>query len=167
MKGSLVNDTAIDSTFTFFTCIMFSKATEYALRAVIYIAQQSQYEHKPGIPEIAKAIGSPRHFTAKILQQLTRDQRIIQSVRGPGGGFFMIEKAGNLPVKVILQAMDEDYILEKCVLGLRKCSEKTPCPMHHKFKLIRQQLLQLFDEKTIQQLADETKKGKSPAMLKL
>ena len=70
---------------------MFSKATEYALRATIYIAQKSSEENKIGIDEIAKVIGSPKSFTAKILQQLSKNQ-IIDSIKGPNGGFSIEKK---------------------------------------------------------------------------
>jgi len=55
--------------------------------------------------------------------------------------------------------MEENDVLEKCVLGLKKCSENTPCPLHEQYKTIRQQLIKLFGSKTIQQLADEIKEG--------
>lgn len=138
---------------------MFSKATEYALRATIYIAQRSADKNKPGLAEIAKAIDSPPSFTAKILQLLTRDNKIISSVRGPNGGYFLTEKAKKLPVRAILEVMGEDEVLGKCVLGLVKCSELKPCPMHSKYKIIKKQLIELFETKTIQHLADDIKNG--------
>ena len=138
---------------------MFSKATEYALRATIYIARTSSEENKLGIGEIAEAIDSPHSFTAKILQILTKDNKIISSSRGPNGGFYLSEKAKKLPVRSILEAMGEDDVLEKCVLGLKRCSEIQPCPMHAQYKSIRQQLLKLFMKKTIQQLASDIKDG--------
>lgn len=137
---------------------MFSKSTEYALRATIYIAQKSSEENKLGIEEISNAIDSPQSFTAKILQLLTRN-KIVSSVRGPNGGFYISEKAKKLPARSILQAMGEAEVLEKCVLGLKKCSEIQPCPMHSQYKSIRQQLIQLFVTKTIQQLAADIKDG--------
>lgn len=137
---------------------MFSKTTEYALRATIYIAQKSTEEKKIGIEEISKAIDSPQSFTAKILQSLTREN-IVSAVRGPNGGFYISEKAKKLPARSILQAMGEAEVLEKCVLGLKKCSEVQPCPMHSQYKSIRQQLIQLFVTKTIQQLAADIKDG--------
>ena len=136
---------------------MFSKATEYALRATIYIAQNSLEEKKVGIQAIAEAIDSPKSFTAKILQLLTRD-KIVSSAPGPHGGFYITEKAKKLPVRSILKAMDEDEAIEKCVLGLKECSEVSPCPMHSQYKLIKRQLKELFESKTIQNLADEFKK---------
>lgn len=134
---------------------MFSKATEYALRATIYIAQKSSEENKLGIDAIAKAIDSPKSFTAKILQSLTRNNKVISSARGPNGGFYITDKAKKLPVRAVLIAMGESAVLDKCVLGLNKCSDFKPCPMHNKYKTIKHDLISLFETKTIQQLADD------------
>ncbi|HQX95350.1 MAG: Rrf2 family transcriptional regulator [Chitinophagaceae bacterium] len=138
---------------------MFSKATEYALRATIFIAQKSTEETKLSIDDIAKAIDSPKSFTAKILQQLTKNNLVISSVRGPNGGFFITEKAKKNPVRSVLVAMGESEVLDKCVLGLNKCSETKPCPMHLKYKVIKVQIIKLFESKTIQHLADEMDNG--------
>ena len=137
---------------------MFSKATEYALRATICIAQNSSEEKKVSIQAIAKAIDSPKSFTAKILQSLTRG-KIVSSMPGPNGGFYMTEKAKKLPARAILKAMDEDGTLDKCVLGLKQCSDASPCPMHSQYKLIKLQLKELFESKSIQNLANELYKG--------
>ncbi|MEP6626737.1 MAG: Rrf2 family transcriptional regulator [Ginsengibacter sp.] len=137
---------------------MFSKTAEYALRATIFIAQKGTIEQKLGIDEIAKAIGSPQSFTAKILQMLTKDNKIVSSARGPHGGFYVTRQAKKLPAKVILEAVDEEDVLKKCVLGLKQCSEIKPCPMHAEYKLIRDQLNLLFQNTTIQHLADEMNK---------
>ncbi len=138
---------------------MFSKSTEYALRAVISIAQHGTEEKKLSLDDVAKAIDSPVSFTAKILQVLTKDNRIVSSMRGPNGGFYMTDKAKKLPVRAILAAMEDDEVLEKCVLGLAECSELKPCPMHSEYKIIKQQLISLFSKKTIQILAEEIGKG--------
>lgn len=138
---------------------MFSKTTEYALRATIYIAQKGSKENKLRIDEIAKAIGSPQSFTAKILQQLTRNNSIVSSVRGPNGGFYLSERAKRLPVSAILEVMEENDFFKKCVLGLKQCSEIKPCPMHYEYKPIKLQLIDLFERKTIQNLAQEINNG--------
>jgi AraC-like DNA-binding protein len=70
---------------------MFSKTCEYALRALIYIAQQSKNDSRVGIKDISKSINSPEHFIAKILQDLSR-KGFVQSVKGPNGGFYMDQK---------------------------------------------------------------------------
>lgn len=138
---------------------MFSKATEYALRAVIYIAQKSTIEKKIGIDEISKAIGSPHSFTAKILQTLKKNNKVVCSVRGPNGGSYMTEKVRKMPVRLVLEAMKEDEVLQKCVLGLSQCSGSKPCPMHTQYKVIKEQLIRPFETKTIQHLADVINSG--------
>ena len=137
---------------------MFSKTAEYALRATIYIAQKGTVENKLSISEISAAIDSPQSFTAKILQLLTKDNKVVSSTRGPKGGFYMKDEAKKLSALSILKAVDEDYILQKCVLGLKACSEENPCPMHLEYKIIRTRLINLFEKKTIQQLANDTSK---------
>lgn len=138
---------------------MFSKATEYALRATIYIAQSTTEDNKCSIDEIARAIDSPVSFTAKILQTLRRDNKVIRSVPGPNGGFYITDKCRKKPVRAVLDAMGEGQVLEKCVLGLNKCSGANPCPMHNQYKEIKEQLVNLFEDRTIQDLADDINNG--------
>lgn len=135
---------------------MFSKATEYALRATLYIAANSTEDKRLSIDEIAAAIDSPRSFTAKILQKLSTGNRLVSSVKGPGGGFYMDGKARRLPAKIILETMGEDSVLNKCVLGLARCSDEMPCPMHKKFKLIKADIYTLFTKTSIESLAADT-----------
>jgi len=136
---------------------MFSKSTEYALRATLFIAEKGSENNKLGIDEIAAGIQSPKSFTAKILQLLTGDKGIISSTRGPNGGFYLTEKAKQLPIRAILEVMEQEGLLGKCILGLKKCSEVNPCPMHFEYKPIKKDLKDLFEAKTIQQLVDEMK----------
>lgn len=131
---------------------MFSKSTEYALRAVIFIAQKSSESNKLIINTIATGIGAPQSFTAKILQQL-RGCAIICAVSGPNGGFYITEKQKERALINVLNVMGEDSLFSKCVLGLKKCSDTKPCPMHHQYQPVKQNLLRLFSATTIGQLA--------------
>lgn len=137
---------------------MFSKTTEYALRATIFIAQKATIDNKLGIGEIAEAIDSPKSFTAKILQMLTKDNKVISSAKGPNGGFYITPQSKKLPARVILEAVNDEGVLNKCILGLRQCSSKKPCPMHEEFKQIRDRLNKLFEKKTIGSLAEKMNK---------
>jgi Rrf2 family protein len=137
---------------------MFSKKAEYALRATVYIAQKSNEGKKLSIDDIAKSIDAPRSFTAKILQLLTKGNKIIASTTGPNGGFYILDKARYYSVKAVLALIKEDELLTKCVFGLNECSEAKPCPLHSEYSPIKKQLLHLFETKTIQDLADQLKK---------
>ncbi|HOU46675.1 MAG TPA: Rrf2 family transcriptional regulator [Chitinophagales bacterium] len=133
---------------------MFSKSTEYALRATIFIARQSSIDKKVSIHEIAEGIGAPKPFTAKILQQLTnKEYGIISSVTGPSGGFYITDEARAKPIFSVIDIMGERHVIEKCVLGLPKCSDEHPCSMHKSYKIIKFELIGMFKNKTIDELS--------------
>jgi Rrf2 family protein len=127
---------------------MFSKACEYAIRAVMFVAQKSRDGAKVGIREIAKGIDSPEHFIAKILQDLSR-KGLISSQKGPSGGFFLDERSLKAPLADIVRSIDGDGLFTGCALGLRQCSEVKPCPLHDEFKKIRDDLSALLQNTTV------------------
>lgn len=136
---------------------MFSKACEYAIKASIYIASQSLVSNRVSLKDVAKSIESPEAYTSKILQQLNRNQ-IINSDKGPTGGFSMdklqLEKT---TLSSIVTAIDGDGIYNGCGLGLRKCSEAMPCPVHNQFKAVRNRLKNMLESTYIASLtADVT-----------
>lgn len=131
---------------------MFSKSCEYAIKATIYIAVQSNQDNRVGIKNIAREIASPEAFTAKILQQLSRNN-IINSIKGPNGG-FQVEKKEMSKIKLsqIVLAMDGDSVFKGCGLGFKECSGKMPCPVHEKFKIVRNELKKMLENTSILEL---------------
>ena len=128
---------------------MFSKACEYAIRATLYISIKSIDGSKLGIKEIAREIDSPEPFTAKILQTLSRE-KIISSIKGPNGGFYLKPKAKPIALNTIVKAIDGEDALHACSLGLRECSDKFPCPLHKEIKRYKDRLRKTMSEKTVQ-----------------
>lgn len=132
---------------------MFSKACEYGIKAVIYIAEQSHYDRKVSLKDVSKAIESPEAYTSKILQQLSRNN-IIHSSKGPAGGFLMDKQTlDKVTLSSIVSVIDGDSIYKGCGLGLKKCNEKMPCPVHHQFKIIRNDLKTMLETTTVKGLA--------------
>ncbi|MDN3492266.1 RrF2 family transcriptional regulator [Winogradskyella bathintestinalis] len=140
---------------------MFSKACEYGIKASIFIAINSSEGKRVSTKEISKEIDSPAAFTAKILQDLVRND-IIQSVQGAYGG-FEIEKPNISSIKLaqIVNAIDGDNIYKGCGLGLHACDENHPCPVHDKFKTIREELKAMLENTNLEQLALDIKSGVS------
>ncbi len=129
---------------------MFSKACEYGIKATLYIAQSG---NRVSLKDIAGAIDSPEAFTAKILQQLARNG-IVSSVKGPSGGFEINEKyLPEIRLSHIVSAIDGMNIYKGCGLGLKECNESQPCPVHDKFKAIRNELRKMLEETSLEELA--------------
>lgn len=137
---------------------MFSRTCEYAIRAMIFIAQQSKEGRRVGIKEIAKGIDSPEHFMAKILQALTR-KRLLQSLKGPNGGFYLDEAELECSLADIVKAVDGDTLFTGCGLGLKQCSESHPCPIHHEFKSVRKNIQSMLEKAKLGAFSDELEKS--------
>ncbi len=138
---------------------MFSKACEYAIKAAIYIAQQSQQQRTVNVKDVSVSIDAPVAFTAKILQLLCRGG-ILQSVRGKQGGFFFDpEKQKQHRIFDVVHLIDGDGLFFKCGLGLKNCSSDNPCPVHYDFKVVRDKLFEMTHKHTFHDLATKTENG--------
>ena len=122
---------------------MFSKTCEYAIRAVLFIAQKTSDGTRVGIREIAKGIDSPEHFIAKILQDLSR-KGLVQSQKGPSGGFYLDRSSLRYTLADVVRTVDGDRLFSGCGLGLKQCSETRPCPLHNEFKRIRGEVFEML-----------------------
>lgn len=138
---------------------MFSKACKYGIRAVLFIAEQSKQGKRPNIDEIAKAVDSPRPFTAKICQQLARNG-IISSKKGPSGGFYL-QKDTDLKLVDIVLAIDGDAIFTECSLGLHECSSEFPCPVHDQFVEVRKRIKHMCENTSVMDVADQLQSGEA------
>ncbi|PKP12684.1 MAG: transcriptional regulator [Bacteroidetes bacterium HGW-Bacteroidetes-3] len=138
---------------------MFSKACEYGIRAAIYIAKKSLLDKKVSLKEVAKAIDSPEAYTSKILQKLAKNN-IINSDKGPTGGFSMDkQELDKVKLSTIVFTIDGDDIYKGCGLGLKKCNEQMPCPVHDQFKTIREDLKIMLETTTVNSLTLALKDG--------
>jgi Rrf2 family iron-sulfur cluster assembly transcriptional regulator len=139
---------------------MFSKSCEYAIRAVIFICTKKEENKVVKIQEIAEAVGAPVYYTSKILQQLSR-LKIMGSLKGQNGGFYMGQEHKEIRLIDIVNAIDGDKIFNGCALGLSQCSERNPCPLHAQFKSIRKEIKDMLESTTIHDLSKNLLKGKT------
>ena len=137
---------------------IFSKTCEYAMRAVFFIAHRTVDGGRVGIKEISIGVQSPEHFLAKILQDLSK-RGLVKSVKGPNGGFYMDAFTLKRPLADVVEAVDGNGIFIGCGLGLDYCSETNPCPLHHQFKEIRNQISELLKKTTIEELNENLNLG--------
>jgi Rrf2 family protein len=117
---------------------MFSKTCKYAIRAVLYMAVHTS-DKNAGVAELAEALNAPKHFLAKILQQLSK-HGLVSSIKGPNGGFYLTEKNQKATLEDIIICIDGPDVFTGCVMGLSKCSSENPCPLHVQANAYRQGL---------------------------
>jgi Rrf2 family transcriptional regulator, iron-sulfur cluster assembly transcription factor len=127
---------------------MFSRTFAYALRAMTFIAQESNVEKKVSLDELASSIQLSQHYLGKIMQELVR-KGFLHSVKGPGGGFWLDEERSDITIYVLLNAVDGDQIVNSCLMGRLKCNAKNPCPMHDEYLVCRNRLIELMKKTSI------------------
>jgi Predicted transcriptional regulator len=137
---------------------MLSLTCKTAIKAVIYLASKFDSGEKSGIKEIAEFIDASEHTVGKMLQTLVRED-VINSTKGPNGGFYITTKQKKQPIINIIEAIDGKEVFNQCGLGLSKCSSIHPCPIHDDYKVVRDLFQKLCREKKISDLCEPVNHG--------
>jgi Rrf2 family protein len=137
---------------------MLSLTCKNAIKAVIYLASKYDSGSNAGIKEIAEYIDASDHTVGKLLQTLVKGN-LINSVKGPSGGFYVTKEQLRQPVINIVYAIDGNEVFRGCGLGLKKCSAKHPCPMHDQYKTARDILEKLFTKSRVIDLCEPVNNG--------
>jgi Rrf2 family transcriptional regulator, iron-sulfur cluster assembly transcription factor len=136
---------------------MLSNTSKYAIRAAIYLALNAHNDEKIGIRKISADLDIPSPFLAKILQILAK-RKLLSSTKGPNGGFCLSRDSDKITLYDIVTVIDGDDIFHKCLISMRTCHEENvPCPVHEKYEPIREEVIKLFKEQTIDDLARDIK----------
>lgn len=135
---------------------MLSNACKYAIRAILYLAIETDDTNKIGVKKISEELETPQPFLAKLLQQLTK-AKLVSSTKGPNGGFYLTEKDKENAVWDIVINIDGTAKFDDCFLGLSTCSDESPCPIHFIVSPFKENLLENLRDKTITQYVDEMK----------
>ncbi|MBU0593003.1 MAG: Rrf2 family transcriptional regulator [Pseudomonadota bacterium] len=137
--------------------MILSRTSQYAIQALIYIATQP-----PGEPvlnrEIAAHLGVPSAYLAKIMQNLCKGN-LLNSFRGRLGGFCLREGAEKTDLMQVLVLTEGKGFTDDCVLGLKVCSDETACPMHVRWKPIKEKVVSMLNEQTLEKLAEAVQSG--------
>ncbi len=135
---------------------MISQTTEYALRAVVWLAANPE---KPlTAQQIADATRVPAGYLAKVLQNLSR-AGLLTSQRGLGGGFALARSPEVLTMWEVVQAVDPMHRIKECPLGFE--AHASLCPLHKRLDTAIARIESDFGNCTISQLI-ETGDDSSP-----
>ncbi|HIE59552.1 MAG TPA: Rrf2 family transcriptional regulator [Persephonella sp.] len=135
---------------------MLSTACKDAIRAMIYIAKNNKGDFI-SISEIAKELNLSFYFLSKILQKLVKGE-LLKSYRGPNGGVKLAKSAENIRLIDIIEIIDGTKFFSECILGLEKCSDDNPCPIHYMWADKREEIQKMFDNTTLKDIVEDINK---------
>ncbi len=107
---------------------MISRTTEYALTASVCLAAVEGKSLTAG--QIAELSGLPLGYLSKVLRLLAR-AHIVNSRRGPSGGFQLTRAAKDISLLEVIEAVDPLDRITECPLGLRRHATGL-CPLHRR-----------------------------------
>ncbi|GAB4452622.1 MAG: RrF2 family transcriptional regulator [Armatimonadaceae bacterium] len=126
---------------------MISQTAEYALRAIVYLAERGEAQT---IQQIAKATHIPAGYLSKVMQSLAR-QDIVSSQRGLGGGFSLVADPHVLTVYEIVQTVDPLRRVTRCPMNLPHHKNQL-CEMHSRLNQTMEYTERTFRETTVNDL---------------
>ncbi|WP_267155881.1 RrF2 family transcriptional regulator [Xanthomarina sp. F2636L] len=135
---------------------MLSNACQYAIRSILYLGMCSDEKHKIGVKFISEELEVPQPFLAKLLQQLNKSH-LVTSTKGPYGGFYLSEENKEKTVWDIILVIDGTDKFNQCFLGLSKCGDDNPCPVHFTVSAFKNKIFKDFKDKTVAQFVEEIK----------
>jgi Rrf2 family protein len=118
---------------------------EYALRAVVYLADQNDPQTNA---QIAEATEVPVGYLAKVMQSLSR-ARVVTAQRGLRGGFKLAHTPDELTVLEVVNIVDPVRRFHECPLGLHGINL---CPLHRSLDNAAKAVEETFGETTIADL---------------
>lgn len=138
--------------------MLLSHTSQYAVQSLVYIALQG--ENTPILSrEVAERLDVPSAYLAKILQALCKGG-LLTSHRGRLGGFSLSEEAEKVSLMRAILITEGANFTQECLLGLKVCSDETACPMHPKWKPIKNQILSMLEQQNLATLAEAVRAGK-------
>ena len=130
---------------------MFSQTTEYALRAMSWLALSPEVLVPTAM--LAEKTKVPPHYLAKVLQQLS-SAKLITGRRGVRGGYKLARPASNISLLEVVRAVADVERITSCPLGLDNHGPNL-CPFHRRIDLAAKTIIDLYGSTTLAQLVSD------------
>ncbi len=126
-----------------------SEAVALAIHACVIIAGKKA-ESKTTTSSIASALKASEAHLAKVMQRLVK-AGIVDSARGPGGGFVIKAKPENIRLLDIYEAVDGVFKCSNCFFDHQSCDGKK-CLLGNFIESINVQVRMFLETKTLANL---------------
>ncbi len=126
----------------------------FAVTAMVDLAMR----HGSGPMTLAE-ISARQKISLSYLEQLfgkLRRKQIVESVRGPGGGYLLGRDMREVTVAEIILAVDEPIDATQCA-GKENCHDDGKCITHDLWAALNQRIFEYLGSVTLQQLVDNQK----------
>lgn len=129
---------------------------QYAVRAMVDLAYYSK--DKPvTLHEISEREDISLNYLEQLFAKLRRNG-IVNSVRGPGGGYVLAKKPDEINIGEIIEAVEESLSPVACVEGDKGCNRIDKCVTFKLWKGLGDRIKDFLSSITVQNLCDDAGK---------
>ncbi|MFV8327282.1 RrF2 family transcriptional regulator [Flavobacterium sp. ZS1P14] len=137
---------------------MLSHKAKYALKALLFLAQQDE-NHISRTIEIAEAANIPKKFLEQILLDLKRGH-FVGSKQGKFGGYYLLKSKNDITLADIHRLFDGAIALLPCASlnfyePCSDCTNESECLLRHGLMTIRDETLKAMKGITIASLVEK------------
>jgi len=133
-----------------------NKNTDYAVRALVYLA--SKREKVVPASQLAKVERIPKPFLRRILQTLSQ-KRIVASLRGKAGGFYLNREPSQITLLAIFQVFQGEMKMGRCIFRKSYCRNYRQCVLRKKLEEIEKITTASLSNITIASLLEFARRG--------
>jgi Rrf2 family protein len=130
--------------------MFFHKNVTYGIKTVLYLAGLNEGVIQTS-GEISRQLRIPKEYTAKVLQNLTKNG-IILSKRGKNGGFYLGRNPEEIKIVDIIFELDDAASLNLCLFGFRECNLGRKCPLHDTVDELKNQFYEFIYNRSIKDI---------------
>ncbi|MFC1764338.1 RrF2 family transcriptional regulator [Planctomycetota bacterium] len=124
--------------------------TDYALRAMVHLAQNGQ-QGAISAKQIAAEQGFSPALASKLMQRLQKAGLVI-SVMGVRGGFQLGRAPKDISLQEIIETIQGPISLSRCVLGVETCCKHASCPIRKKLGRLQTDIVSYLGDTTLDEL---------------
>lgn len=128
-------------------------AGEYAIRTMVYVAERQTLEVIK-ISDVAEDSKIPDKFLRKIIPLLC-SAGLLKTRRGIGGGITLAQPANTITPLQIIQAVEGDIALNRCLIDKTFCTSTRWCTVHTLWCDALKTLREILSSKSLEQLVAE------------
>jgi Rrf2 family iron-sulfur cluster assembly transcriptional regulator len=130
-----------------------SRELDYGVRAIVSLCRhEGEVLSKR---RIADEFSIPINFLALILPKLVH-HGLVESLPGPKGGYRLAKKSRSISMYDVVQAVDEDFAINRCLDERQGCELSESCPITPVWKRIQDAAVECLKDATFDRLLENT-----------
>lgn len=131
---------------------MLSTTAQYALRALLVLAAESNGRLVPG-RDMARLALIPTNYLSKIMLTIAA-AGFVEATRGSNGGYRLSRPANQIRLIDVVGIFDRQVAPNACFLGVRpECSDCDPCTAHMAWKSVKAELVHFLEGTTLDKIS--------------